>query len=228
MDFIVISVGNELLSGDISNTNATYIARRLTKKGHKVVKMVVIPDDVNVIAEEVRNALYVDFVIVTGGLGATHDDVTTEGIAKALNKKLVLYEDVLNDLKKRFPKANETALRKVCTFPEGAEVVRNDVGVAPGYITDKILVMPGVPAEMEDVFEKVLPRFGEIDYYEDTLIVYKKESEMLKELDTVVKEFKDVQIGSYPKEGYVVIKFSGRDKERVEKAKERLIELLGL
>ena len=89
MDFIVISVGNELLSGDIANTNATYIARRLTRKGHKVVKMIVIPDDVNVIAEEVRNAS-ADFVIVTGGLGATHDDVTTEGIAKALQKTRAL------------------------------------------------------------------------------------------------------------------------------------------
>ncbi|WP_456327139.1 competence/damage-inducible protein A [Archaeoglobus sp.] len=228
MDFVIISVGNELLSGDISNTNATYIARRLTKKGHRVVKMIVIPDEVNAIAEEVKKSLHVDFVIVTGGLGATHDDVTTEGIAKALNRKLVLYEDVLNDLKKRFPKANENALRKVCTFPEGAEVIRNDVGVAPGYIVEKVLVMPGVPAEMEDIFEKVLPRFGESDYYEDTLIVHKKESEMLKELNTVVKEFKDVQIGSYPKEGYVVIKFSGKDRERVEMAKNRLIDLLGL
>ncbi|WP_457548605.1 competence/damage-inducible protein A [Archaeoglobus sp.] len=227
MDFIVISVGNELLSGDITNTNATYIAKRLTKKGHKVVKMIVIPDDVNVIAEEIRNAS-ADFVIVTGGLGATHDDVTTEGIAKALNRKLVLYEDVLNDLKKRFPKANENALRKVCTFPEGAEVIRNDVGVAPGYIVGNVLVMPGVPAEMEDIFEKVLPRFGESDYYEDTLIVHRKESEMLKELNTVVKEFKDVQIGSYPKVEYVVIKFSGKDRGRVEMAKRRLIELLGL
>ena len=140
----------------------------------------------------------------------------------------MLYEDVLNDLKRRFPKANENALKKVCTFPEDAEVIRNDVGVAPGYIVENVLVMPGVPAEMEDVFEKVLPRFGESDYYEDTLIVHRKESEMLKELNTVVKEFKDVQIGSYPKEGYVVIKFSGKDKDRVEMAKKRLKELLGV
>ncbi len=227
MEFVIISVGNEILSGDIANTNATYIARRLTKKGHKVVKMIVIPDDVDAIAKEVGENLE-SFVVVTGGLGATHDDVTTEGIAKALNRKLVLYEDVLKELKERFPKANEEALKKVCTFPEGAEVVRNDVGVAPGYLVENVLVMPGVPAEMEDVFEKVLPRFGERSYYEETLIVYKKESEMLEELNRVVEEFKDVQIGSYPKEGYVVIKFSGENLERVRKAKETLKELLGI
>lgn len=227
MEFVIISVGNEILSGDISNTNATYIARRLTKKGHRVVKMIVIPDDIDAIANEVKENLE-SFVVVTGGLGATHDDVTTEGIAKALNRKLVLYEDVLKELKERFPKANDKALKKVCTFPEGAEVVRNDVGVAPGYLVENVLVMPGVPAEMEDVFEKVLPRFGERSYYEETLIVYKKESDMLEELNRVVREFKDVQIGSYPKEGYVVIKFSGEDLERVKKAKETLKELLGI
>ncbi len=227
MEFVIVSVGNELLSGDITNTNATYIARRLTVMGHRVVKMVVIPDDVEVIAREVRENMD-NFVIVTGGLGATHDDVTTEGIAKALNRSLKLYENVLRELKERFPKANENALRKVCTFPEGAEIIRNDVGVAPGYMIEKVLVMPGVPAEMEDVFEKVLPRFGIMSYHEETLIVHRKESEMLRELNRVVEEFKDVQIGSYPKEGYVVVKFSGRDADRVRMAKERLKELLGV
>lgn len=228
MRFVIISVGNEILCGDITNTNATYIARRLTRKGHKVVKMIVIPDDVDVIAEEVRNHLEFDFVIVTGGLGATHDDVTTEGIAKALDKRLVVYDDVFRELRSRFPNANDSALEKVCTFPEGAEVIRNDVGVAPGYLIENVLVMPGVPAEMEDVFEKVLPRFGERSYYEETLIVHKKESEMLKELNYVVEKFKDVQIGSYPKEGYVVLKFSGENLERVRMAKETLKKLLGL
>ncbi len=227
MYFVIVSVGNEILSGDIANTNATYIARRLTEKGHKVIKMVVVPDDVNAIAEEVKNHLK-HFVIVTGGLGATHDDVTTEGIAKALNKKLIVYKDVFRELKSRFPNANDFALKKVCTFPEGAEVIGNDVGVAPGYLIENVLVMPGVPAEMEDVFEKVLPKFGEKSYYEETLVVYKKESEMLKELNYVVERFKDVQIGSYPKEGYVVIKFSGESLERVREAKKTLMNLLGL
>ncbi len=229
MDFVIISVGNELLSGDITNTNATYIARILTRKGHKVVRMVVVPDNIDDIAEEVKRALSIsDFVIVTGGLGATHDDVTTEGIAKALSRNIILYKDVYKKLKERFPNANEIALKKVCTFPEGSEVIENDVGVAPGYVVDRVLVMPGVPAEMEDVFEKALPRFGESEFYEETLKVELKESEMLKELNTVVREFKDVQIGSYPKEGYVVIKFSGSSKDRVEMAKRRLMELLGL
>lgn len=170
-----------------------------------------------------------DFVLVTGGLGATHDDVTTDGIAKALDLELVLYEDVFEKLKKRFPKTNENALRKVCTFPKNSEVIENEVGIAPGYIIDNIAVMPGVPAEMEDVFEKILPRFGESEFYEETLRIDGYESQILKELNRVVEEFRDVQIGSYPKmEGYVIIKFSGRNRDRVRSAKKRLKELLGL
>ena len=229
LTFVLISVGNELLSGDIANTNATYIARRLTLKGHKVVRIIVVPDDVDEIAEELNRAKSMaDFVIVTGGLGATHDDVTTEGVAKALNRNLVLYEDVYEKLRAKYPQASETALKKVCTFPEGAEVIDNDVGVAPGYVVDKIAVMPGVPAEMEDVFEKILPKFGECDFYEDTLRIESNEDRILKELNRVVEEFKDVQIGSYPKPGYLIIKFSGKSKDRVEKAKKRLKELLGV
>ncbi|RLI81149.1 MAG: competence/damage-inducible protein A [Archaeoglobales archaeon] len=229
MDFVIVSVGNEILSGDITNTNATYIARRLTERGHKIVRMIVVPDEVDEIADEVRRGLNISrFVIVTGGLGATHDDVTTEGIARALNRRLILYEDVYSKLKERFPNASDVALKKVCTFPENSEVIENDVGVAPGYIVNSVLVMPGVPAEMEDVFEKVLPRFGESGYYEETVRVGLRESEMLKELNTVVKEFEDVQIGSYPKESYVVVKFSGSDRERVEMAKRRFIDLLKL
>jgi len=227
MEFVIISIGNELLSGDISNTNATYMAKRLTQKGHRVIRIITVPDIVDDIAEEVvRTKQKSDFVLVTGGLGATHDDVTTEGIAKALGRKLILYEDVFQELKQKYPHASDPSLKKVCTFPEGSEGIPNDVGVAPGYVVENIAVMPGVPAEMEDVFEKILPRFGESEFYEDTLKVEGYEEKILNELNTIVKEFEDVQIGSYPKPGYVIIKFSGKNKERVEEAKRRLAELL--
>ncbi|HIP25092.1 MAG TPA: competence/damage-inducible protein A [Archaeoglobus profundus] len=227
MEFIIISVGNELLSGDVTNTNATYIARRLTSKGHRVVRIITVPDDINEIANEIVEAKKkVDFVLVTGGLGATHDDVTNEAVARALSRKLVLYKDIYNLLKQKFPHINEEALKKICMLPEGSEVINNDVGVAPGYIIENVAVMPGVPAEMEDVFEKILPRFGESEFYEDTLRIKGYEDKILEQLNKIVKEFKDVQIGSYPKLGYVVIKFSGKDKKRVEEAKKKLAELL--
>ncbi|AGK60783.1 competence/damage-inducible protein cinA [Archaeoglobus sulfaticallidus PM70-1] len=225
MDFIIISVGNELLSGDTANSNSVYMAKKLVQMGHRVKRIIVIPDDVDEIAEEVRKASEkADFVLVTGGLGATHDDVTAEGIAKAFNVELVVDEKTANRLR-RFSR-NEEAIRKVASVPKGSEIIPNDRGAAPAFIFRNVAVMPGVPAEMEDTFNKIIKRFSEEEYYEDTLKVNGYESQILKELNKVVEEFKDVSIGSYPKPGYVVIKFSGRNKGRVEEAKKRLEELL--
>ncbi|MEM1592739.1 MAG: molybdopterin-binding protein [Archaeoglobaceae archaeon] len=225
MKFVIISVGNELLNGDTVNTNATYMAKRLVEKGHEVKRIIVVPDVVSEIAEEVERAsrLY-DFVLVTGGLGATHDDVTNEAIAKALKKELVVNEKVYEYLRKFSD--NEFAIRKISSIPEGSELIWNDVGAAPAYIVENIAVMPGVPAEMENTFAKILEKFEKLSYFEEQVRIDGYEVAILNELNTVVSEFQDVQIGSYPKIGYVIVKFSGKDKERVKKAVERFRELL--
>ncbi len=225
MDFIIISVGNEILSGDILNTNATYMAKRLTKMGHRVKKIIVIPDEIDEIVKEVTNASKsADFVLVTGGLGATHDDVTAEAIAKAFNRRLVVCEEAYNRLK-RFS-SNEEAIRKVSSVPEGSEIIWNDVGGAPAFIIENVAVMPGVPAEMENTFEKIVKRFEKVDYFEEFLEVRDFEERIVDKLNKVVEEFPDVQIGSYPKSGYVLVKFSGRNRERVRSARKRFEELL--
>ncbi len=225
MDFIIISVGNEILSGDISNTNAAYMAKKLTKLGHKVKKITTIPDDVDIIAEEVRKASEdADFVLVTGGLGATHDDVTAEGIAKAFGKKLVINREVYDWLSKL--SRNEEAVRKISSVPEGSEIIWNDVGAAPAFIVENVAVMPGVPAEMENTFEKILDRFEKGSYYEDTVRIEGFEVKIVDKLNRVVEQFPDVQIGSYPKSGYVLVKFSGSDEKRVKEAIKKFEELV--
>ncbi|HID43573.1 MAG TPA: competence/damage-inducible protein A [Archaeoglobaceae archaeon] len=225
MDFIIISVGNEILSGDIVNTNSAYIAKKLTQSGHRVLKMVTIPDEVEVIAEEVANASKnAEFVLVTGGLGVTHDDVTTEGIAKATKRELVINKDVYSFLKTRMK--SEEAMKKMATLPEGSEAINNLVGAAPGFIVNNIAVMPGVPAEMEYIMEKLLERYGSADYFEERVMVEGFEDRIVKKLNSVVEEFKDVNIGSYPKSGHIIIKFSGKDKERVKKARKKFQSLI--
>ena len=225
MEFIVISVGNEILSGDINNTNATYMAKKLTKLGHRVRKIITIPDDVNVIAEEVRKASgEADFVLVTGGLGATHDDVTAEGIARAFGRELVVNKEVYEWLRKL--SRNEEAVKKISSVPEGSEIIWNDVGAAPAFIVENVAVMPGVPAEMENTFEKILEKFERKSYYEDTMRVEDFEVRIVDKLIKVVEEFPDVQIGSYPKSGYVLVKFSGNDSRRVREAVKKFEELV--
>ncbi|MCS7143476.1 MAG: molybdopterin-binding protein [Archaeoglobaceae archaeon] len=225
MKFAIISVGNELLNGDTVNTNATYIAKKLTELGHEVKRIIVIPDDVEEIAEEVKKASqFYDFVLVTGGLGATHDDVTNEAIAKALKRELKISKEVYGHLKSMSD--NEFAAKKISSVPEFAEIVWNDVGAAPAYIVENVAVMPGVPEEMKNTFEKILKKFEKLEYFEDQVRVDGYEVRILEELNKVVSEFPDVQIGSYPKFGYVIVKFSGKNKDRVRAAVTRFRELL--
>ncbi len=225
MIFTIITVGNEILRGDITNTNASYMAKELTRRGHTVRRIISVPDDVDEIADEVvRASKASDFVLVTGGLGATHDDVTTEAIAKAFNRKLVVNREVYEWLSK-FSK-NEEAIRKISSVPEGSEIIWNDVGAAPAFIVENVAVMPGVPAEMENTFRKILERFGRESYHEEVMEVEGFEVRIVEKLNEVVRRFPDVQIGSYPKPGYVVLKFTGGDEERVKAAKRMMEELL--
>jgi len=225
MEFIIVSVGNEILSGDIVNSNAAYMAKKITQAGHRVKKIVAIPDDVEVIASEVREASKkADFVLVTGGLGATHDDVTAEAIAKAFNRKLEVRREVYDWLIKLSP--NEEAVRKISSLPEGSEIIWNDVGAAPAFIIENVAVMPGVPAEMENTFEKILSKFEKDSYYEERIRVEGFEVSFVNELNKVVRDNPEVEIGSYPKPGYVMVKFSGKDRDKVMKAVKQFEELL--
>ena len=222
MVFSILSIGNEILSGDIDNTNATYLAKRLTASGHNVIRIVVVPDNIEDIAKELKRLKRMsDFVLVTGGLGVTHDDVTAEGVAKALERKLVINEEAIKTMKGRVK--NKAAIEKMATLPQGAKVIKNDVGSAPGFIVENILVMPGVPEEMKDIFSKVEDMFGCLPYYEERVRVEGFEDRIADLLNRLVKKYKNVNIGSYPKANYISVKFSGNERKSVEKAKEEFL-----
>ncbi|MEM2609951.1 MAG: molybdopterin-binding protein, partial [Candidatus Bathyarchaeia archaeon] len=166
----IICVGNELLIGKTLNTNAQWLAKRATSLGVTLKRITVVGDDVDEIACAVREALgrKPRFIITTGGLGPTFDDKTLEGIAKAINRRLELNEKALEMVRKKYEeyaKARKinaiemTAHRiKMAQLPEGAEPLPNPVGTAPGVLvriggTD-LIALPGVPSEMEAIFDE--------------------------------------------------------------------------
>ena len=168
----IISVGNEILVGRIVNTNAAYLARRLTFLGFRVVRITTVPDDVDEIAGEVRGALgRARVVLTTGGLGPTYDDVTLEGVARAVFRRLTVNREAL-EMVKRFYESKGLELTeervKMAMLPEGAEALPNPVGAAPGSYLELpdggiVVSMPGVPAEMKAMFEDyVVPRLSKI------------------------------------------------------------------
>lgn len=171
MKAYIISIGDELLLGQTVNTNASLIGEKLSNLNIDVTKISVIGDDASVIRDEFNNAwINSDIVLVTGGLGPTHDDVTRNCVVKFFKTNLSLNEDVLKDINELFAKWGReiTDINKdQANVPEIAEVIRNNKGTAPGYWIEKddkiFVVMPGVPYEMEEMMNSfVIPRIQEM------------------------------------------------------------------
>jgi nicotinamide-nucleotide amidase len=171
MKAYLISIGNELLIGQTLNTNAAFIGSALNDLQIELIKTAVIGDDEEKILDEFTQAFPVsDLILVTGGLGPTHDDVTRKCIVKFFDTELVLNEDVLNDVRNMFKKRGReiTPLNEnQAMVPAVAEIMRNDKGTAPGAIIEKegkiFISMPGVPYEMQGMMENfVIPKLSEM------------------------------------------------------------------
>ncbi len=160
----VISVGTELLLGDITDTNATYIAQKLTEIGLDLLYRTTVGDNEQRIAEVVDHALNrVDVVIVTGGLGPTVDDVTREGISRATGRPLEFRQELLDQIAERFRRFQVTMSennRRQAYVPQGANPIENPVGTAPIFILETergvVMVLPGVPREMKHLLDNDL------------------------------------------------------------------------
>jgi nicotinamide-nucleotide amidase len=170
----VIAVGEELLSGETTDTNGAWLGRKLALVGAPVVRRWVVGDEAEAIQAALSAALAVaDLVVVTGGLGPTRDDVTRPAVADFLGLGLRADPEIVEDLRKRFrsrgfAKLPESNLAQA-SVPHGAQVLANSHGTAPGLLMERegraVVLLPGVPREMRGIFEEVLEnvirdRFG--------------------------------------------------------------------
>ncbi|HEY59090.1 MAG TPA: CinA family nicotinamide mononucleotide deamidase-related protein [Anaerolineae bacterium] len=162
----ILTIGTELLLGEIQDSNSRYLAKALNQAGLDVYRISTVGDNIaRIQAAIIEGLARSDIVITSGGLGPTVDDPTRAAVAKALNKKLVFHETSWTQIKKRYKlygrKPTENNKRQAF-LPESATPIENPVGTAPGFIAEKgeqaIICLPGVPAEMQLLFEKsVLP-----------------------------------------------------------------------
>lgn len=167
----VVAVGTELLLGQIANTNAREISEGLAGEGVDVLHHQVVGDNVDRIAEALELAMgRADVVIVSGGLGPTGDDVTREGLARALDVDLEHQEEIevfLRDKFRRLERDMPPSNLRQCEVPAGARYVLPDRGTAPGLVAERdavrVYAVPGVPAEMREMLEgTILPELREL------------------------------------------------------------------
>ena len=195
----ILTIGNEIVSGDVPNTNASWLAKRLAPLGVSVRIAAAVPDDVDAVAEFVRvEASRVDFLLVTGGLGGTPDDLTREAIALAFDASQEEVPELAADLRARFARDPEYAARWAL-LPRGSRPLPNPLGGAPGFAIENVYVLPGLPAEMEAMFgtiEQELRRGSPIDAWRR---VYRtRESVIAAALGECAERWPRVRVGSYP------------------------------
>jgi nicotinamide-nucleotide amidase len=196
----IVSIGNELLSGDTVNTNAAWLAQQLEELGVSVTMMAVLPDDIERIAEFVRSeAPRADFMIVTGGLGGTPDDVTREALAAAFEAPQSEVVDLADRLRARFRSDPEYAARWA-QLPTGARPLDNPLGGAPGFVVQNVYVLPGLPAEMKAMFETVVDELRTERPISSWRRTYETtEARIVTVLEAMGDRYPGVLVGSYPK-----------------------------
>ena len=206
MKAALIIIGNEILSGRTKDKNLAYLAEWLNEIGIQLYEVRVIRDDEKEIIDCVNllRKKY-DYVFTTGGIGPTHDDITTESIAKAFNVELETNPEALKILQSYYKEGelNEARL-KMTLLPKGAELVENPATKAPGFKMENVFVMAGIPSIMQGMLEgaKAFLKVGN-KMTSKSIDVFMPESYVAEELSKMQDNYPEVEIGSYPfnKEG---------------------------
>ena len=225
MEVALVTVGDELLAGDTQNTNPTWLAGQLHDRGVTVTRVLTVPDDVDDIAENVRDySEAYDAVIVTGGLGGTPDDITMDAVATAFDRDLAVddlaladVEETLDAIAETYPDLSVDAELEA-TIPEGARPLLNRAGLSPGCVVENVYVLPGIPSEMEQMFESVADEF-EGDTEAEYLYTPQPEANLIEPLTDVQMKF-EVSVGCYPDRdaNHNRLKVSSEDREQIDGA----------
>jgi len=220
---VILIIGNEILNGRVQDTNSHYFCKKLFELGVRVCRILTIPDDELIIAEEVKTlSPQYDFIFVAGGVGPTHDDITLASIARGLNRPLVL-EPVLEEIIRRHCRdEHDIFWLKLAQVPEGTELIGTEKLTFPVLKIMNIYIFPGVPGILERKFEGIQEEFRCPPYYRHEIEVKANEAHLVPILNSVVKKFADIQVGSYPlsKESgqFIRLSLESKDKGRVGEA----------
>ena len=197
----IIIIGDEILSGRTTDANLPYFARRLDELGVSIEEARFIPDSVAVIARIVNDCrARLDYVLTTGGIGPTHDDVTARAVAEAFGLPVERHPEAARRLEtyysRRGMKPNAARMR-MADMPHGATLIDNSISHAPGFQVENVLVLAGVPEIARAMFEEIVPRLRPGDpLVTRTIVTSLPEGAFASDL--AERRHDRVRIGSYP------------------------------
>ena len=192
-------IGNEVLTAKVDEQNGTWLARRLRERGVPLAGLVIVPDDVDAIVEALqllkRRA---QWIVTSGGVGPTHDDVTVRAVALALGRRVIRLPEIEQLVKEHYrERATPEALR-LADAPEGSELIAQPGLRYPVLACDGVFMLPGVPALFQLQLETVLTRLPSSTLAMTVLYLSASEPEIARALDQVALSMPHVAIGSYP------------------------------
>ena len=195
----ILIVGDEILSGEVPDQNTPFLARRLWELGILVERIVIVGDRREVLTAEIRDlAARFDFVLVAGGMGPTHDDVTREAVAGGLDVPLETHPGARELLELDYGHGLTPAERSMAELPRGARILRGRGKLAYAFRVANVFAFPGVPVLLQDVFDVAAEELLSTPFFKETLWVRGKEGDFSDVLRAIQAEHGAVGIGSYP------------------------------
>ncbi len=229
----ILIIGNEILSGRTQDANLAYIAKGLNEVGVTLREARVIPDvEATIVATVNELRRQYDYLFTTGGIGPTHDDITSECIAKAFGVKWVVHPEAHKHFLNFYaPSELNEARMRMATTPEGASLVYNPVSRAPGFRMGNVYVFAGIPRVMQGMFDSIKSELkGGKPMLSRTVATALAEGILAKGLGEIQARYSDIEIGSYPimrRGAYGVnLVLRGRDAARLGVATEEVASMV--
>ena len=230
----IIVIGNEILSGRTQDVNVSFLSKWLNDLGIRVGEVRIIEDNENEIINcinEVKNKF--KYVFTTGGIGPTHDDITSQSIAKAFSLKYDFHNEAYDILEKYYKSDQfSEGRKKMAKIPEGASLIYNPSSGAPGFIVENVFCLPGVPSILKSMVSGLKNKIiGGKKILSETISIKSVESEIAKPLEEIQNQFKTVEIGSYPffrlgKIGVSIV-IRSTEKKQIDDCCKQIITIYG-
>ena len=197
----ILIIGNEILSGRTQDINVQYLAQGLNEIGIRLSEVRVVPDVEEVIVDAVNGLrTRFDYLFTTGGIGPTHDDITTASVSKAFGVAMVRSAEAVELMRTRYKPGDLTEARlKMANVADGAELIENPVSAAPGFRIENVFVLAGVPGIMQAMFDELKGGLqGGAPVLSKSIEAFVPESVVAGPLGGLQDEYPDVDMGSYP------------------------------
>ena len=229
----ILIIGNEILSGRTVDKNTSFIAKWLGDLGIGVEEVRVVPDKEDVIIDSINllRKKY-QYVFTTGGIGPTHDDITSESVAKAFGKKYEYNQEAYSILEKYYAKSDfNEGRKKMARMPAGSNLIYNEHGSAPAFYIENVFVLPGIPSYVE----LMLPQLKDVIVSGKKIISVTcdakvRESSIALDLSAIQNKYPEIDIGSYPysrKNGFgTMLVMRSTEVDKINECKIEVEEML--